>query len=155
MKFQDSHSCGPERVVEIRGSDQLNAAQNILQALMASVGQNASAQPSSYPNANILQGSYQNMTDQQSPFHINAPKSPYRMNGPPSPYRVNAQQSPYQMNSQQSPYQINAPQSPYQINAQQSSYQFSAQQGSNPNTNAPQGAYHNFNSQQGAYHYRL
>lgn len=155
VKLQDSHSCGPEHVVEIRGSDQLNAAQNILQALMASVGQNASAQPSLYHNANILQGSYHNMTDQQSPYHINAPKSPYRMNGPPSPYRVNAQQSPYQMNSQQSPYQINAQQSPYQINAQQSSYQLSAQQGSNPNTNAPQGAYHNFNSQQGAYHYRL
>ncbi|KAM5580964.1 KH domain-containing protein [Rosa sericea] len=161
VKFQDSQSSRPERVAEIRGPDQLNAAQNILQAIMASIGQNASAQPSSHHNANTRQGFYHNISDHQSPYHINAPRSPHQMNAPQSPYRVNAQQSPYQIKAQQSPYQtnthqspyhINAHQGPYQINAQQSSYQLSAPQGSNPNINAPQGAYRNLNSQQATYH---
>ncbi|XP_050382435.1 KH domain-containing protein At4g18375-like [Argentina anserina] len=161
VRFQDSHSTLPERVSEIRGPGQLNAAQNILQALTASVGQNASAQPSSNHNANTLQGSYSNISDHQSPYHINAPRSPYRMNDPHSPYRGNIQQSPYQIKPQQSPYQTNAQKSPYRINshqgpyqfsAQQSSYQLSAPQGPNPNIKAPQGAHNNFSSQQGAYH---
>lgn len=157
IKLQDSQGVFSERPVEIRGSDNLNVAQNILQAFMASAGQSVSAQAGSYHNVNALQGSYHNMNPQRSPYQMNSQQSPFQMSSQqsPLPFQMSFQQSPYQNNPQRSPYQINAPQSPYQINATQSPYQLSAQQGSYPNINASHGAYHNYNSQQGTYQYRL
>ncbi|KAI5340576.1 hypothetical protein L3X38_019850 [Prunus dulcis] len=157
IKLQDSQGVFSERPVEIRGSDNLNVAQNILQAFMASAGQSVSAQAGSYHNVNALQGSYHNMNPQRSPYQMNSQQSPFQMSSQqsPLPFQMSFQQSPYQNNPQRSPYQLNAPQSPYQINATQSPYQLSAQQGSYPNINASQGAYHNYNSQQGTYQYRL
>ncbi|KAH0984502.1 hypothetical protein GBA52_011679 [Prunus armeniaca] len=148
IKLQDSQGVFSERPVEIRGSDNLNVAQNILQAFMASAGQSVSAQAGSYHNVNALQGSYHSMNPQRSPYQMNSQQSPFQMSSQQSPL-------PFQMSFQQSPYQNNPQRSPYQINATQSPYQLSAQQGSYPNINASQGAYHNYNSQQGTYQYRL
>ncbi|KAK4602182.1 hypothetical protein RGQ29_011293 [Quercus rubra] len=110
VKLQDSHAGGSGCVVDIRGSSEhLNAAQSILQAFMASGGQNVNSQ--NYQNMNAQQGSYQNMNTQQS----------YQG----SYQNMNAQQSPYQSSGQQGSYpNINVPQGAYHNISAQQSYQY-------------------------------
>lgn len=110
MKLQDSHAGGSGCVVDIRGSSEhLNAAQSILQAFMASGGQNVNSQ--NYQNMNAQQGSYQNMNAQQS----------YQG----SYQNMNAQQSLYQSSGQQGSYpNINVPQGAYHNISAQQSYQY-------------------------------
>ena len=112
MKLQDSQAGGSECVVDIRGSsDHLNAAQSILQAFMASGGQNVNSQQN-YHNLNTQhQGSYQNMNPPQS----------YQG----SYQNLNAQQSPYQSSGQQGSYpNINLPQGAFHNISAQQSYQY-------------------------------
>ncbi|KAF3443892.1 hypothetical protein FNV43_RR13582 [Rhamnella rubrinervis] len=123
LKLQDSRNGGSESIAEMHSTEHLHAAQSILEAFMASAGQNMNPHHGSYEYTNTRQGSYRSVNTQQSPYHQG------------SYHSVNTQQSPYQ-------YQMNAQQSPYQLNAQQEPY-------ANSN-NAPQGAYH-ITTQQGAY----
>ncbi|GMY24403.1 KH domain-containing protein At4g18375-like isoform X1 [Fagus crenata] len=112
VKLQDSQAGGSECVVDIRGSsDHLNAAQSILQAFMASGGQNVNSQQN-YHNLNTQhQGSYQNMNPPQS----------YQG----SYQNLNAQQSPYQSSGQQGSYpNINVPQGAFHNISAQQSYQY-------------------------------
>uniref|UniRef100_A0A7N2KWC1 K Homology domain-containing protein n=1 Tax=Quercus lobata TaxID=97700 RepID=A0A7N2KWC1_QUELO len=110
VKLQNSHAGGFGCAVDIRGSSEhLNAAQSILQAFMASGGQNVNSQ--NYQNMNAQQGSYQNMNAQQS----------YQG----SYQNMNAQQSPYQSSGQQGSYpNINVPQGAYHNISAQQSYQY-------------------------------
>ncbi|XP_050269831.1 KH domain-containing protein At4g18375-like isoform X1 [Quercus robur] len=110
VKLQNSHAGGSGCAVDIRGSSEhLNAAQSILQAFMASGGQNVNSQ--NYQNMNAQQGSYQNMNAQQS----------YQG----SYQNMNAQQSPYQSSGQQGSYpNINVPQGAYHNISAQQSYQY-------------------------------
>ena len=125
LKLQDSYDSGSESVVEMRSTEHLNAARSILEAFMASAGQNTNSHHGSYENTSAHQGSYHGVNTQQSPYL----RSSY--------HSANSQQSPYQN-------QMNAHQSPFQLNAQQGSY-------ANIN-NASQGAYH-ITAQQGSYKY--
>ncbi|KAK7856415.1 kh domain-containing protein [Quercus suber] len=110
VKLQDSHAGGSGCVVDIRGSSEhLNAAESILQAFMASGGQNVNSQ--NFQNMNAQQGPYQNMNAQQS----------YQG----SYQNMNAQQSPYQSSGQQGSYpNINVPQGAYYNISAQQSYQY-------------------------------
>lgn len=98
LKLQDAQSGGSECVVEIRGSSEhLTAAQSILQAFMASGGQQGSYQNTNnqqvpYQTMDSQQASYQNMSAQQN-------MSPYQ--------NYNAQQGAMYQNTsmQQGSYQ--------------------------------------------------
>ncbi|KAA8547806.1 hypothetical protein F0562_004235 [Nyssa sinensis] len=119
VNLQDPQSGGSGCVVEIRGSSQhLNAAQNILQAFIAS-GQNVNPAQGSYQNANAQQSTYPNISTPQAPYQNSNPhQTPYQNSNP--------HQMPYQSsNIQQTPYQnVNVQQAPYQNISTQGSYQY-------------------------------
>lgn len=116
VKLLDSQSDGSECAVEICSSQHLNAARSILQAFMASAGQNTNPHHGSYENMNSHQGSYHSVNTQQSPYQRNTQESSHEMN---------AHQSPYQLNPQQRAYtNISASQGAYHFGTQQGAYQY-------------------------------